>query len=420
MKLLKKISIYFILFSAIVFVLGSISTYLVLQELISEEVHETLESEKKNILEELEMTGLPGAQLKTGKLEISRIPDSVFISETFKDTLLFVPEEHEPVPFSQLVFSARVQHGNYRITLRSSLIEKDDVVLGITVMMMVIFITMILLLNGINYWSDRRLWKPFYRALDKLKTFQLNSRQGLVLPAEGIDEFNQLNRALNTMTAKLQDDYRSLKEFSENAAHEMQTPLAVIRSKLDVLIQDQSLSEAQMQTIQALYQAVNRLARLNQSLNLLTKIENREFSQKQAVDFNALIDEQLLNLEELIHMNQLRIQRHYTDQFVLEFNPLMAETLVSNLLVNAVKHNLPQGFIHIKTTKEAIAITNSGPPLQSDPQELFERFKKDSPVPDSPGLGLSIVQSICRQNGLGIEYRYDGGKHIIQIENIET
>ncbi len=420
MKLLKKISIYFILFSAIVFVLGSISTYLVLQELISEEVHETLESEKKNILEQLEMTGLPETHFKTGKLEILRIPDSVFISETFKDTLLFVPEEHEPVPFSQLVFSARVHHGNYRITLRRSLIEKDDVVLGITVMMMVIFITMILLLNAINYWSDRRLWKPFYRALDKLKTFQLNSRQGLDLPAEQIDEFNQLNRELNAMTAKLQEDYRTLKEFSENAAHEMQTPLAVIRSKLDVLIQDQSLSETQMQTIQALYHAVNRLARLNQSLNLLTKIENREFSQTQAVDFNALIDEQLLNLEELIQMNQLRVQRHYTDKFVLEFNPLMAETLVSNLLVNAVKHNLPQGFITIETGKNSLTISNSGPPLQSDPQELFERFKKDSPTPDSPGLGLSIVQSICRQNGLEIEYRFEDGKHIIQIENIET
>ena len=417
MKLLKKINFYFMFFSFLVFMLGSISTYLVLQALIDEEVRETLESEKKNILEQFKLTGLSQEYLQSGNMEIRRIPDMLSCEETFTDTVIFVSEEQETVPFRQLTFGARLNNKNYQIRLRRSLIEKDDLVLGITVMMMAIFVAMILLLNAINYWSDRRLWKPFYRALIKLETFNLNSRTALNLPAENIDEFNQLNKTLNNMAAKLQNDYHTLKEFSENAAHEMQTPLAVIRSKLDALIQDQTLSEEQIQTIHSLFHSVSRMARLNQSLNLLTKIENREFNEKQEVDFSTLIEQQLANLNELIQMSELKVEMELDKRFIKRFNVIMAETLLSNLLSNAIKHNLPGGFIKIKTSPGSITISNSGAPLQSNPQELFSRFKKDRSAPDSPGLGLSIVQSICQQNGLSVDYQCSQEKHQITITN---
>ena len=403
------------LFSALVFILGSISTYLVLESLISEEVRETLESEKRTILDQIKTDGLPSGRLNSGNLSIRQIPDSLEVQVGFADTSLFVPEENERVPFRQLIFTSRIEGKNYRIALRRSLIEKDDLVLGITVMMMTIFVMMILLLNGINYWSDRRLWKPFYRALNKLKTFNLNNRHALNLPNEAIEEFNQLNQTLNTMAAKLQNDYLLLKEFSENAAHEMQTPLAVIRSKLDVLFQDQKLSASQMQTIHSLYHAVNRLARLNQSLNLLTKIENREYHEKQSVDFCKLIEQQLQNLNELIQINKIKVISRTGIPFVMEINPFMAETLLSNLLINAVKHNKDQGFIELETTPKSITLTNSGHALKSDPQELFARFKKDNNSADSPGLGLAIVQSICIQNGLNIDYKYEQEKHKIVV-----
>ncbi len=417
MKLLKRISLYFIVSSAIVFIIGSISTYLVIQALISEEVHETLESEMNDLLEHIRILGLPQNGLKFGNVEVIQIPDSITIPKIYSDTLIFVAEENELVPFMQLELNAHISHKNYRINLRRSLIEKDDVALGITIMMMVVFVLMILLLNIINFWSGRRLWEPFYAALKNLKSFNLNNRSALNLPPAEIDEFNQLNQTLNKMADKLQNDYRTLKEFSENASHEMQTPLAVMRSKLDVLIQDQTLSAAQMELIDSLYHSVDRLARLNQSLNLLTKIENREFKEQENVDFCTLIEQQLVNLNELIQISELNIETHLETRFVKLFNNFMAETLISNLLVNAVKHNLPQGNIKIETTIDSLTISNSGPPLQSNPKELFERFKKHSPVTDSPGLGLSIVQSICEQNGISIDYQYSQKTHRIKIIN---
>ena len=417
MKLLKKISIYFIISSAFVIITGSVTTYFVIQALINEEVQETLELEKKDLLEHIQITGLNQERLKFGNVDIVQIPDSITLPEQYSDTLIYIAEENEAVPFMQLELNARISGKNYRIHLRRSLIEKDDVALGITVMMTILFILMILLLNVINFWSGRRLWNPFYQTLNKLTRFKLTNREDFHLADENIDEFHQLNNTLNILAAKLQEDYRTLKEFSENAAHEMQTPLAVMRSKLDVLIQDKSLTAEQMQTIQSLLHSVSRLARLNQSLNLLTKIENLEFNEIEEIDFSTLIEQQIVNLNELIQMNELKVEMHLDIHFIKRINPFMAETLLTNLLINAVKHNISGGFIEIETTADSLIISNSGPPLQSKPQDLFSRFKKDHPSPDSPGLGLSIVQSICEHNGLKAEYWYNEEKHTITIHN---
>lgn len=416
MKLTKKVIRYYIASSLLIFALGSVTIYFVLKALIAEEVDETLRSEKVRIVKQLQHDPktIP-ANWATTNLEIRSVPGINSLKEALKDTVIFVKETNETIPLRQLCFYTKINNHIYRIILRRSLIEREDLVTGVFAVMIGIFLATILIMNLINIRSDKKLWKPFYETLDKLTTFRLDSKQALNLPKVPIDEFDRLNQTLNQMAEKLQRDYRNLKQFSENTAHEMQTPLAIIRSKLDVLIQDASLSEEQLQTIHSLYQAVSRLSRLNQSLNLLTKIENQEFSEKHDINFNALLKEQLHNFDELIQMKQLKIQTHVKSHFVLNMNPFMAETLVSNLLVNAVQHNQPQGFITIETSEEALTISNSGPELKSTPQELFERFKKDRPEPDSPGLGLSIVQSICRQNGLKIKYEYQDGTHRVRV-----
>ena len=416
MKLTKKVIHYYIVSSLLIFALGSATIYFVLKALISEEVDETLRSEKVRIVKQLQHDQKPiPANWATINLEIRSVPEINALKETLKDTVIYVKETNETIPLRQLCFCTKINNHNYRIILRRSLIEREDLVTGVFAVMIGIFLTTILIMNLVNIRSDKKLWKPFYETLDKLITFRLDSKQALNLPKAPIDEFNRLNRTLNQMAEKLWQDYRNLKQFSENTAHEMQTPLAIIRSKLDVLIQDASLSEKQLQTIHSLYQAVSRLSRLNQSLNLLTKIENQEFTDKQRIDFNRLIEKHLYDLDELIQMKQLKIKTHAKSHFSLELNPFMAETLISNLLVNAIQHNQAQGFITIETTETGLTISNSGPELQSDPQKLFERFKKDRPEPDSPGLGLSIVQSICRQNGLKITYEYQDGTHRVRV-----
>jgi len=404
------------LLSGLVVFLGGVATYLVIEALISEEVRETLESERTIFLHQLQQQGLNKEHLSSWNQEILRLNSSKSIQPGFSDTLIYVPGEQDLVPFTQLVFVAHLDSMAYGVTLRRSNIEKEDVVLGITFLMTIIFTAMILLLNGINYWSGRRLWQPFYLTLKSLKNYQLTDPVRLKLPPEQIDEFDSLNQALNTMAQKIQDDYRILKAYSETMAHELQTPLAIMRSKLDVVIQDQTLSAQALKSIQALYQSVNRMSHLNQTLNLLTKIDNLEFRSSQAIDLVPEIKRQLADLAELIQMSQLTVNAELTTALTMELHPLLAETLISNLLANAIKHNIAGGWIRITSQNGLLSIANSGEPLQSDPQELFARFKKDQATADSPGLGLSIVETICRQNGLNINYQYDQGEHRLTLE----
>ncbi|NOX87588.1 MAG: HAMP domain-containing histidine kinase [Calditrichaeota bacterium] len=415
MKLLKKVILYFIVSSVFIFILGSVSAYFVLKTLIAEEVDETLISEKNRIVKQLEQSAESIPNWKTIHLEVRQIKGNFAEKETLSDTLIYTKDTGEFIPLRQLHFYTRIKDKNYRITLRRSLIEKEDLVAGVTGLMIGIFIATILLLNLINYRSERKLWKPFYKTLQSLNAFELDSQKALNLPSVNILEFEQLNKTLNALTEKLRRDYRNLKQFSENAAHEMQTPLAILRSKLDIMIQDQSFSDEQLQNIRSLYNALNRLSRLNQSLNLLIRIENQEFNRKRKVDFSELIKQQLENLSELIQIQRLSVTTDLDADFVTDFNPFMAETLISNLLINAIKHNVPEGRIDIELNARRLRISNSGQKPKVNPDILFERFKKANPSSDSPGLGLSIVRQICLQNGIDINYAYVNARHTITL-----
>ena len=309
MKLQRKISIYFFSVSLIIFLLSSIISYLVIKNLVLEGVDETLEAEKNNLVSQLQHIENPDYILgnHSYRLEIHSIETGRKITRTLNDTLLFVGEEDEGVPFRQIKLSKIFDGKNYAIILRRSLIEREDLITGITILLGLVFFLMFLSLNLINYFGEKKWWKPFYETLDKLSNFNLSQKEKINFKYSGIDEFNKLNETLKKMTEKMRNDFNSLKEFSENASHEMQTPLAIIRSKLDVMIQDASLNENQFNSIRSLYDAVNRLSKLNQSLNFLTKIENQEFTKKEDVNISQIINLQTENLKELIESKSLHV-----------------------------------------------------------------------------------------------------------------
>jgi signal transduction histidine kinase len=145
----------------------------------------------------------------------------------------------------------------------------------------------------INRVVLKRLWQPFYRSLDILKNFRVDKKQTMDFPSNQIDEFEFMNQTIQKTTNQAQQEYSLLKEFTENASHEMQTPLAIIRSKLDLLIQDENLSEDQSKTMQSAYSAIERLSRLNQSLLLLAKIENNQYAETTRINLTDKITEKL-------------------------------------------------------------------------------------------------------------------------------
>ncbi|HEX3008307.1 MAG TPA: HAMP domain-containing sensor histidine kinase, partial [Bacteroidales bacterium] len=244
----------------------------------------------------------------------------------------------------------------------------------------------------------------------------INEKKGLALSDTGIYEFNTLNKVLNNMSEKILTDYSNMKEFTENASHEIQTPLAIIKSKIEILVQSGKLDEEQMDALQTINDAVYRLAKLNSGLILISKIDNRQFHDNGEVDLITVIDRILDDFEDLIAMKDLHVEKSLSESYKVNLNPELAEILVSNLVSNAIKHNVAGGFIKIIQTGDSLLIWNSGLPLSVPEEELFKRFVKNNSNSKSLGLGLAIIKKICDQYSVTCNYTCIDSEHVFQLD----
>ena len=217
------------------------------------------------------------------------------------------------------------------------------------------------------------------------------------------------------MTERIKNDYLNLKEYIENASHEIQTPLAIINSKMELLLQSGDMKEKQYKTVADAYEASNRLSRLNKTLILLAKIENRQFPESEPVNPAIMINHQLESLEDLIYAKKIKVVKQVEEQVTVLMNPYLAEILLVNLIKNALRHNIPGGDLKIELTGNSLVIANSGPALTLDPDMLFKRFHTSSSSPESLGLGLSIVQKICTMYGFKVSYSYQNNMHVMLV-----
>lgn len=312
-----------------------------------------------------------------------------------------------------LIFSVKVGNQYYTAFVSKSEEETEDLL----VVIMSLTAGMILLMLGILFLANRlllrRIWQPFYRTLEGIWAFNLSSRQLLPVETTDIDEFRRLDEAARQMTGQISRDYEMLKNFTENASHEMQTPLAIINSKLDLLIQDTRMREEHHQPVQAMYDAISRLRQLNQSLLLLTKIENNQFAQTESLDLAPLIEQKLLQLEDPLKARQLEVHRELSGVRVA-INSYLADILLNNLLINAIRHNKTAGHVDIRLQEYSLRISNSGPAPSFDPKTIFDRFVKGAHS-GGTGLGLAIVRQICDNCNISVGYSYSGETHTIEV-----
>jgi signal transduction histidine kinase len=209
--------------------------------------------------------------------------------------------------------------------------------------------------------------------------------------------------------------YLSQKQFIENASHEIQTPLGVIRNKVDLLVESAPLNPEQASIIISITEHINRLAGLNKTLLLLSKIENKQFSEHEAVDITKLIEECSEDFYDLMEFKNLNLEIINNTPLLLQMNKDLARVLFSNLIKNAVNHNITSGLIAITIDADRFIIKNSGKELNIQPEFLFERFNKKSDNPQSVGLGLAIVKSICTLYNFNISYSYAGKMHTVEL-----
>jgi signal transduction histidine kinase len=428
MRLFTKYSRVNIVASILALALGSIGYFFAVRYVLVHQLDDTLKIEEAEILDNVQHRNrLPEPanyrdqqiQYVAATAEVPR----VFRHTTWGDLVSSAGKapgarDHGPDhPYRELLFSVRVGGQLFTVSIAKSEEETEDL-LGL---IMLVTAGMIVLLLGVLFLANRlllrRIWQPFYRTLDNIRTFNLSSREPLPCENTDIEEFRSLDEAARLMTNKIIRDYEILKNFADNASHEMQTPLAIINSKLDLLIQDIGLGEAHHQPVQAMYDAIARLRQLNQSLLLLAKIENNQFADTSSIDLALLIGEKLAQLEDPLKGRHLEVHTEL-DHLPLPINGYLADILLNNLLTNAIRHNHNGGQIDIRLRERSLRISNSGPELGFDSATIFDRFVKGTHS-GGTGLGLSIVRQICDNYRFPLEYDFKEGMHTIEIQFME-
>lgn len=342
-------------------------------------------------------------------------PGRETVKRKFSSLKMNIGDDHEYETQRQIEFPIVVNKMEYKVTIRKSQEETDDLIKLMLMITISIILVLLLVLFIVNRFILNKLWKPFNTTLSELQQFNLSLGNRLNLDPTDITEFADLNNAVRVMSKKAGMEYDTLKSFTENASHELQTPLAIIRSKLELLMQTENLGEEQTEYIQSVYEACNRLSKLNQSLLLLTKIDNNQFTGKEELQPDIILTRILNNYEELILSKQITVTMKMDINSRIYMNEAVAEILLSNLVTNAIRHNIEKGSITISLETNQLIVSNTGRELLIDPNTLFERFKKESNDMGSLGLGLSMVKKICDQNGFAVSYSYADSIHSIRV-----
>jgi signal transduction histidine kinase len=422
MKLIAKTSLYYLLSSIPILILSGFVCYYIVTKEVKDGNNELLLNRSALIEQYLKENDTIALQLITKSEEaqiktISKFNPKSIAKYVFADTLILDKKEDELAPNRMLTSNFSFRNNNYQIKIWRSTIEFDELVGGIFYLLVFILFLLFLISMLINFWVSKTLWKPFYKTVNSVKEFRASDNDLPHFEKTAIKEFEVLNNSLSVMMEKMMSDYNSQKRFSENASHEIQTPLAVIKSKVDLLIQSENLKEYEMKLIAGIDDSCSKLISLSKSILLLTKIENRQFKSTETVSVEKIIDNSLLLFEEHIKATKIVVLKNIEEDFLITMNPDLCLILINNLVQNAIRHNIKNGSIVIFIKATSVTIHNTGAAEPLNMSLLFKRFQKKSTSHLSIGLGLAIANEIAEVSGLSLKYEFNGKSHQFTLTN---
>lgn len=420
MKLLYKTNIFTSIVTLALFTLGVFIIYNIIIQKIDSELDEHLLINKAQVIAGLR-NGKPMDYFNSNigeKIEIKKIPKITSTKDVFvnysrneKDG----DEGEEELNFRKIIFQTIVFNEAIEVSIISSLSERREIgeyISGVILLFLFLSLIILFLLNSV---ISKYIWSPFYLTLSKIKNWKPDDKS-LLLEKTNILEFSELNATLNNFIQKIEEDYTNLKDFTENISHETQTPIAIISAKIEMLMQERNYSEKQQEMLAESYKAVQRLKRLNETIVMLTRIENNIYVGTEKINLSISVHEKLLELNDFIKAKNISIIVEDFDSVEKEINPLLLNVLLNNLLINAIKHNLSEnGYLKIQLSENGMVIENSGVSTKIEKENVFQKFKRYTTIEDSIGLGLSIIKKVLDLLKWTIKYEYNNGAHIFKI-----
>lgn len=394
--------------------------YMAVVEEVNDEVDDTLEDYSEGLI----IRALSGEDMPTASngsnnqyylYEVSESYAASHPQITYRDEMVFITEKSETEPARVLITIFRTEDERYmELVVYTPTIEKLDLLRAILGWIIFLYVLLLLIILSINIWVFRKNMKPLYVLLKWLDSSQLGKKNEPLENTTKITEFCKLNAATMAFAERGEKLFEQQKTFIGNASHEMQTPLAICRNRLEMLMEDETLTEHQLNELIKTHQTLENLTRMNRSLLLLCKIENGQFADTRSVCLNDILAHYLDDYKEVYAYRNITVTVTTDSSFCVEMNDSLVSVLVTNLLKNSFVHNIDGGFIYIKITANTFEISNAGEkPL--DRERIFERFYQGQKKEGSTGLGLALVHSICKANHLKIDYTYVENRHIFTI-----
>lgn len=394
--------------------------YMAVVEEVNDEVDDTLEDYSEGLI----IRALSGEDMPTASngsnnqyylYEVSESYAASHPQITYRDEMVFITEKSETEPARVLITIFRTEDERYmELVVYTPTIEKLDLLRAILGWIIFLYVLLLLIILSINIWVFRKNMKPLYVLLKWLDSSQLGKKNEPLENTTKITEFRKLNAATMAFAERGEKLFEQQKTFIGNASHEMQTPLAICRNQLEMLMEDETLTEHQLNELIKTHQTLENLTRMNRSLLLLCKIENGQFADTRSVCLNDILAHYLDDYKEVYAYRNITVTVTTDSSFCVEMNDSLVSVLVTNLLKNSFVHNIDGGFIYIKITANTFEISNTGEkPL--DRERIFERFYQGQKKEGSTGLGLALVDSICKANHLTIDYTYVENRHIFTI-----
>ncbi len=418
MKLLTKTTLYYITVSLFIFFSGGIGIYQLVKNLEERKVRDELTDQMHRFTFDLKRLGekLNNTTIVSGGLiEMKHIHDVSKPSVQFTDTLVYDKLRARMTPYKRLSFHLEINGGLYKVSIYKSVIESNYLIEQVALTVTIIVVVFLLAVYFLYRYFFGRIWSDFFDTINKIQHFDLSSPEKLSFPQSMIIEFNELNKVLTKMIDRISSDFEGLRDFSGNLTHEVQTPLAVIKSKASLLIQDEDVTENQMILAAEISQETSRISRLIKALSIFTKLDYHQYHNKEAIDLEAVINSRISLFDDFIEAKQLNVELEFKDKPAIEMNPELAEILFTNLIKNAIRHNIENGSIEIYCNQNHFEIKNTGNKLNFAPEILFERFSKASRNSESLGIGLSIVKKICDYYDFEIIYKNIEEDHNISL-----
>lgn len=416
-KLLQKTLNYYFIYAVVILITVAPIFYVISNILYEDEANEDLYAIKKQFdaftkddltIKEIKLWNKFNKDVNLQKFN-GIIKDSVF-DHSYYDSL-----NKENEPYRVLNSTVKIEGKLFTFSAKINMVEKENLIGSTVVLFISILVLLILGFLFITKYISSKLWKPFYVALDKLEQFEIDKDTSVNLVENTTEEFDRLNSVIEKLILKNSSIYNSQREFIENAAHELQTPIAIFKGKIENILQRKDLNKEQFQIIDDLNNTTSRLVKLNKNLLVLSKIESNSYHEKQQVNVSEIINNQISFFSEQAKSKDIEINIATHQEVVVTANSFLVEILINNLFINTINHNINGGQINVTITSKGILFSNTGVLLPLKTEKMFERFSKSNPSSKGNGLGLSIIKKIVDANNWLIEYSFKDRFHIFEV-----